>query len=130
MAARAPVVTVYATCAAAPDAIVGAAAHIQGMATYNTGATADYPVLTHVRQPGESDGMWSIEELIAYLGVSYETFRSWRRCRRGPAMEYRFGRLLRFTEEDDVAWLAAGRCAKAPASEPVDVNALYGWGAA
>jgi hypothetical protein len=66
------------------------------------------PVKACVRQPGDSNRMWSVEELITYLGVPYETFRTWRRNGRGPANEYRFGQLLRYAEGDVAEWIAGG----------------------
>ncbi len=73
------------------------------------GVTDQHPVKASVRQPGDSNKMWSVEELIAYLGVPYETFRTWRKNGRGPANEYRFGQLLRYVEEDVAEWITSGR---------------------
>ncbi len=72
------------------------------------GGTDQHPVKASVRQPGNSNRMWSVEELIAYLGVPYETFRTWRKNGRGPANEYRFGQLLRYAEADVAEWIANG----------------------
>ena len=95
----------------------------------SVGANAGNDIKAPVRQPGDSNRMWSIEELIAFLGVSRETFRSWRKHGRGHAHEFRFGKVLRFTEQDVAEWVAAGCGAKEPRREPVDVNELYGWSA-
>lgn len=70
--------------------------------------TDQHHVKASVRQPGDTNRMWTVEELIAYLGVPYETFRSWRKNGRGPANEYRYGQLLRYTEEDVADWIASG----------------------
>lgn len=70
--------------------------------------TDQHPVKASVRQPGDSNRMWSVEELITYLGVPYETFRTWRRNGRGPANAYRFGQLLRYAEGDVAEWIARG----------------------
>ena len=91
------------------------------------GDTGQHPVKAPIRQPGDSNRMWSTEELIAYLGVTYETFRSWRKNGRGPANEHRFRQLLRYTEEDVAAWIAGGCGASPVTREPVDANARYGW---
>lgn len=93
------------------------------------GANAGNDIKALVRQPGDSNRMWSVEELIAFLGVSRETFRSWRKHGRGPANEFRFGKVLRFAEQDVVDWVAAGCGAKEPRREPVDVNEAWGWSA-
>ena len=93
----------------------------------STGVTDQHLVKAPVRQPGDSNRMWSVEELIAYLGVTYETFRSWRKNGRGPANEYRYGQLLRYTEQDVAEWIAAGCGAKSIKREPVDALAANGW---
>ena len=74
------------------------------------GCTDQHHVKASVRQPGDSNRMWSVEELITYLGVPYETFRTWRKNGRGPANEYRFGQLLRYAEEDVAEWWIATGC--------------------
>ncbi len=105
-----------------------AAAHEAGMENNaNTPADDSHAAEAHVRRPGDSEAMWSIEELVSYLGVPYETFRTWRRNGQGPAPEYRFGRLLRYTEEDVAGWIASGCGTEPPRREPVDANAAYGW---
>ena len=108
----------------------GSAAHTPSMETNAAGSpglTDQHLVKAPVRQPGDSNRMWTVEELVAYLGVPYETFRSWRKNGRGPANEYRFGQLLRYAEEDVVAWIAGGCGAKPTKREPVDSNVAYGW---
>lgn len=91
------------------------------------GAPAGPSVKSPVRQPGDSNSMWSVEELLAYLRASYETFRTWRKHGRGPARKYRVGDLLRFAEEDVADWVASGCGARPTRREQPDVNAAFGW---
>jgi len=53
-------------------------------------------------------GMWSIVQLGAFLGVPVRTLYYWRQVGKGPP-GHRVGRFLRFRADEVHAWLAGQR---------------------
>lgn len=57
-------------------------------------------------QLAETERLWTVEDVSAYLGIPVATLYQWRSHNRGPAGR-RVGRYLRYRPEDVKAWVAS-----------------------